>query len=87
MQSVDKTKEIVLPYFKRAFACVILRLVRDNVISLYCKPGTWLGLTLRVLGKSGYACYLSMASNSRFLENGARAELFDMTFCYELGVI
>lgn len=87
MQSVDKTKEIVLPYFKRTFACVVLRLVRDRVISLYCKPGIWLGLTLRVSGKSGYACCLSIVSNSRFLENGARVELFDMTFCYELGVI
>lgn len=87
MQSVDKTKEIVLPCFKGAFTCVVLKLVRDSVISLYCKPGTWLDLTLRVSGKSGYACYLSMASNSRFLENGARAELFDMTFCYELGVV
>lgn len=76
MQSVDKTKEIVLPYFKRAFACVILRLVRDSVISLYCKPGTWLGLTLRVLGKYGYAYYLSMTSNSGFLEDGVCAVLF-----------
>lgn len=76
MQSVDKTKEIVLPYFKRVFACVILRLVRDSVISLYCKPGTWLGLTLCVPGKYGYAYYLSMTSNSRFLENGARTALF-----------
>lgn len=75
MQSVDKTKEIVLPYFKRAFACVILRLVRDSVISLYCKPGTWLGLTLRVSGKSGYAYYLSI-SNSGFLEDGVCAVLF-----------
>lgn len=76
MQSVDKTKEIVLPYFKRAFACVILRLVRDSVISLYCKPGTWFGLTLRVLGKSGYAYCLSMTSNSGFLEDGVCAVLF-----------
>ena len=76
MQSVDKTKEIVLPYFKRAFACVILGLVRDSVISLYCKPGTWLGLTLRVSGKSGYAYYLSMTSNSGFLEDGVCAVLF-----------
>ena len=76
MQSVDKTKEIVLPYFKSAFACVILRLVRDSVISLYCKPGTWLGLTLRVSGKSGYAYYLSMTSNSGFLEDGVCAVLF-----------
>lgn len=76
MQSVDKTKEIVLPYFKRTFACVILRLVRDSVISLYCRHGTWLGLTLRVLGKSGYAYYLSMTSNSGSLENGVCAVLF-----------
>lgn len=76
MQSVDKTKEIVLPYFKRAFACVILRLVRDSVASLYCKPGTWLGLTLRVSGKSGYAYYLSMTSNSGFLENEVCVVLF-----------
>lgn len=76
MQSVDKTKEIVLPYFKRAFACVILRLVRDSVISLYCRHGTWLGLTLRVLGKSGYAYYLSMTSNSGSLDNGVCAVLF-----------
>lgn len=76
MQSVDKTKEIVLPYFKRVFTCVILRLVRDGVISLYCKPGTWLDLTLRVSGKSGYAYYLSMTSNSGFLEDGVCAVLF-----------
>ena len=76
MQSVDKTKEIVLPYFKRAFTCVILRLVRDSVISLYCKPGTWFGLTLRVLDKSGYAYYLSMTSNSGFLEDEVCAVLF-----------
>ena len=76
MQSVDKTKEIVLPYFKRVFTCVILRLVRDSVISLYCKPGTWFGLTLRVLGKSGYAYYLSMTSNSGFLEDEVCAVLF-----------
>lgn len=87
MQSVDKTKEIVLPYIKRAFACVILRLVRDRVVSLYCKPGTWLGLTLRVLGKSGYVYYLSMTSNSGFLEDEVCTVLFAMTFCYELGVI
>ena len=66
---------------------MILRLVRDSVISLYCKPGTWLDLTLRVLGKSGYAYCLSMTSNSGFLEDGVCAELFDMTFCYELGVV
>lgn len=72
MQSVDKTKEIVL----RVFTCVILRLVRDSVISLYCKPGTWFGLTLRVLGKSGYAYCLSMTSNSGFLEDGVCAVLF-----------
>lgn len=76
MQSVDKTKEIVLPCFKGAFTCVILRLVRDSVISLYCKPGTWLGLTLRVLGKSGYAYYLSMTSNSGFLEDEVCTVLF-----------
>lgn len=76
MQSVDKTKEIVLPYFKRAFACVILRLVRDSVISLYCKPDTWFGLTSRVPGKSGYAYYLSMTSNSGFLEDGVCVVLF-----------
>lgn len=76
MQSVDRTKEIVLPYFKRVFTCVILRLVRDSVISLYCKPGTWFGLTLRVLGKSGYAYYLSMTSNSGFLEDEVCAVLF-----------
>ena len=87
MQSVDKTKEIVLPYFKRVFTCVVLKLVRDSVISLYCKPGTWFGLTLRVLGKSGYAYYLSMTSNSGFLVDEVCAELFDMTFCYELGVV
>lgn len=72
MQSVDRTKEIVL----RVFTCVILRLVRDSVISLYCKPGTWFGLTLRVLGKSGYAYCLSMTSNSGFLEDGVCAVLF-----------
>lgn len=55
---------------------MILRLVRDSVISLYCKPGTWFGLTLRVLGKSGYAYYLSMTSNSGFLEDEVRAVLF-----------
>ena len=87
MQSVDRTKEIVLPYFKRVFTCVVLKLVRDSVISLYCKPGTWFGLTLRVLGKSGYAYYLSMTSNSGFLEDEVCAELFDMTFCYELGAV
>ena len=76
MQSVDRTKEIVLPYFKRVFTCVILRLVRDSVISLYCKPGTWFGLTLRVLGKSGYVYYLSMTSNSGFLEDGVCVVLF-----------
>ena len=76
MQSVDRTKEIVLPYFKRVFTCVILRLVRDSVLSLYCKPGTWFGLTLRVLGKSGYAYYLSMTSNSGFLEDEVCAVLF-----------
>lgn len=76
MQSVDRTKEIVLPYFKRVFTCVMLRLVRDSVISLYCKPGTWFGLTLRVLGKSGYAYYLSMTSNSGFLEDEVCAVLF-----------
>lgn len=43
---------------------------------LYCKHGTWLGLTLRVSGKSGYAYYLSMTSNSGFLENGVCAVLF-----------
>ena len=75
MQSVDRTKEIVLPYFKRVFTCVMLRLVRDSVISLYCKPGTWFGLTLRVLGKSGYAYYLSMTSNSGFLEDEVCAVL------------
>lgn len=76
MQSVDKTKEIVLPYFKRVFACVILRLVRDSVISLYCRHGTWLGLTLRVSGKSGYAYYLSMTSNSGFLGDEVFTVLF-----------
>ena len=76
MQSVDRTKEIVLPYFKRVFTCVMLRLVRDSVISLYCKPGTWFGLTLRVLGKSGYAYYLSMTSISGFLEDEVCAVLF-----------
>ena len=55
---------------------MILRLVRDSVISLYCKPGTWFGLTLRVLGKSGYAYYLSMTSNRGFLEDEVRAVLF-----------
>lgn len=54
----------------------MLRLVRDSVISLYCKPGTWFGLTLRVLGKSGYAYYLSMTSNSGFLEDEVCAVLF-----------
>lgn len=43
---------------------------------LYCKPGTWFGLTLRVLGKYGYAYYLSMTSNSGFLEDGVCAVLF-----------
>ena len=50
--------------------------MRDSVISLYCKPGTWFGLTLRVLGKSGYAYYLSMTSNSGFLEDEVCAVLF-----------
>lgn len=35
-----------------------------------------LGLTLRVLGKYGYAYYLSMTSNSGFLEDGVCAVLF-----------
>ncbi len=43
---------------------------------LYCKHGTWLGLTLRVSGKSGYDCYLSMTSNNGFLEDGVCAVLF-----------
>lgn len=76
MQSVDKTKKIVLPCFKGAFTCVVLKLVRDSVISLYCKPDTWFGLTSRVPGKSGYAYYLSMTSNSGFLENEVCVVLF-----------
>lgn len=43
---------------------------------LYCKHGTWLGLTLRVSGKSGYAYYLSMTSNSGSLENEVCVVLF-----------
>ena len=64
-----------------------LKLVQDSVASLYCKPVTWLARRCVCRASAVAPIRLSMTSNSRFLENEVCAELFAMTFCYELGVI